>query len=160
MSDKLVRWLHKRRKRLKKQGRTTQGNRRQKVLWMMDWDATTIKVWPIDGKYCDTWVSAEEAAKDINRLAALGRPFKAHEHYPSNIWGDKPTPEFVGYYVRAEVTDIGELWVRYYATNDPAIGVIVKEPPYWLVKKQEEMKNRNYLFFGKLKFWCPYVPLT
>lgn len=122
----------------------------------MDQASTTIKIHKdYDGLFRRQWAEAHEAASDINRSAAEGRPVKAYNYSSRTPWGDEGPPTFVGYYVRAEVTDIGELWVRLFKTDNPNLGNAFQQTPYWREREQELIRRAPFARY----LYCPFVPL-
>ena len=153
MTDKRLRWLQKRSRRRKMSGWKPRNRRptakKQEItefLQNLERQSKTIKVQREIYQllpYLRSFLTPEEAAQRINRAAKKGRPLPAYRYEPGNTWhAPCVEPVFIGYYIRAEVTDTGELWVRYYDTNVRLIGVVEEEVPRWMDEERKRINKR------------------
>lgn len=134
-SQKRVKWLmkkaHKRKVRKTRKKMTFQA----KLLSV----AKTVKVKKDEnGRYLGSIEQTpQEAANRINLAFKAGFPIKAYERvYLPTIWGVPYEEKLVGYYVTAEVTDIGELWVKFAKNEDV-------QPLHLRLYEKEQEKNGN-----------------
>ena len=154
-----VRWLQQRAKKNKKNAVMRQKEkrklRRKEMVYLsifdkLDYMAKTVKLktveiaewsgykgnFPKESRLEGRWLTAEEAVACINDARDKMMVTRAYESSEAWQWR-KPSPvedreKMIGFYLSAEITDLGEVWVRFIPKDHPNVDLVL---PYLKERK-------------------------